>query len=102
MQNYIGCDRNPNTFARYHKIIEFYDKLTGGKKTVQMYNCGAEEIANEIEMLIVHLRHHLISQLRDITKVVKKKSCNRGSNSMNMNLGEIIFIYQYHKKTFDS
>ena len=42
--HYIGCDPNPNTFARYQKMIDFYDKLTGGKKTVQMYNCGAEDI----------------------------------------------------------
>ena len=42
--HYIGCDPNPNTFARYQKMIDFYDKLTGGKKTVQMYNCGAEDM----------------------------------------------------------
>ncbi len=41
---YIGCDPNPNTFARYKDMIKFYDKLTGGKKTVQMYNCGAEDL----------------------------------------------------------
>ena len=38
---YIGCDPNPNTFERYKKMISFYDKLTGCKKTVRMYNCGA-------------------------------------------------------------
>ena len=42
--HYIGCDPNPNTFARYKKMQEFFDKLTGGKKTVQMYNCGAEDL----------------------------------------------------------
>jgi len=42
--HYIGCDPNPNTFARYKKMIEFYDKLTGGKKTTQIYNCGAEDL----------------------------------------------------------
>ena len=42
--HYIGCDPNPNTFKRYKKMIEFYDKLTGGKKTVQMYRCGAEDL----------------------------------------------------------
>ena len=42
--HYIGCDPNPNTFARYKKMIEFYDKLTGGKKTTQIYNCGAEDM----------------------------------------------------------
>ena len=48
--HYIGCDPNPNTFARYQKMIEFYDKLTGGKKTTQIYNCGAEDLPwNEIE-----------------------------------------------------
>ena len=48
--HYIGCDPNPNTFARYHKMIEFYDKLTGGKKTTQIYNCGAEDLPwNEIK-----------------------------------------------------
>ena len=48
--HYIGCDPNPNTFKRYHKIIEFFDKLTGGKKTTQIYNCGAEDLPwNEIE-----------------------------------------------------
>ena len=25
-------------------MIEFYDKLTGGKKTTQIYNCGAEDL----------------------------------------------------------
>ena len=48
--HYIGCDPNPNTFARYKDMIEFYDKLTGGKKTTQIYNCGAEDLPwNEIE-----------------------------------------------------
>jgi hypothetical protein len=42
--HYIGCDPNPNTFARYKKMIKFYDKLTGGKKTTQIYNCGAEDL----------------------------------------------------------
>ena len=42
--HYIGCDPNPNTFERYKKMIEFYDELTGGKKTVQMYRCGAEDL----------------------------------------------------------
>ena len=41
--HYIGCDPNPNTFARYKEMIKFYDKLTGGKKTTQIYNCGAED-----------------------------------------------------------
>ena len=48
--HYIGCDPNPNTFARYKEMIKFFDKLTGGKKTVQIYNCGAEDLPwNEIE-----------------------------------------------------
>ena len=42
--HYIGCDPNPNTFARYEDMIKFYDKLTGGKKTTQIYNCGAEDL----------------------------------------------------------
>ena len=47
--HYIGCDPNPNTFARYKDMIKFYDKLTGGKKTTQIYNCGAEDLPwNEI------------------------------------------------------
>jgi len=47
---YIGCDPNPNTFERYKKMISFYDKLTGGKKNVKMYNCGAEDLPwDEIE-----------------------------------------------------
>ena len=25
-------------------MIEFWDKLTGGKKTTQIYNCGAEDL----------------------------------------------------------
>ena len=41
--HYIGCDPNPNTFERYKTMIEFFDKLTGGKKAVQMYRCGAED-----------------------------------------------------------
>ena len=48
--HYIGCDPNPKTFARYHDMIKFFDKLTGGKKTTQIYNCGAEDLPwNEIE-----------------------------------------------------
>ena len=42
--HYIGCDPNPNTFKRYGEMIKFYDKLTGGKKTTQIYNCGAEDL----------------------------------------------------------
>ena len=42
--HYIGCDPNPNTFKRYKKMIDFWDNFTGGKKTVQMYNCGAEDL----------------------------------------------------------
>ena len=48
--HYIGCDPNPKTFARYHDMIKVFDKLTGGKKTTQIYNCGAEDLPwNEIE-----------------------------------------------------
>ena len=51
--HYIGCDPNPNTFAKYHEMIAFYDKhydKSRGKKTVQIYNCGAEDLPwNEIE-----------------------------------------------------
>ena len=42
--HYIGCDPNPNTFERYHKMIDFYQSLTGNKKTVQIYRCGAENL----------------------------------------------------------
>ena len=42
--HYIGCDPNPNTYERYHDMIKFYDTLTGGKKTVQIYRCGAEDL----------------------------------------------------------
>jgi len=45
--HYIGCDPNPNTFAKYQEMIDFYDKIydkSKGKKTVQMYNCGAEDL----------------------------------------------------------
>ena len=42
--HYIGCDPNPNTFKVYKKMIEFYNKLTGNKKTTQIYNCGAEDL----------------------------------------------------------
>ena len=42
--HYIGCDPNPNTFERYHKMIKFYDDLTGGKKTTQIYRCAAEDL----------------------------------------------------------
>ena len=42
--HYIGCDPNPNTFERYHKMIKFYDDLTGGKKITQIYRCGAEDL----------------------------------------------------------
>ena len=42
--HYIGCDPNPNTFKIYKEMIEFYNKLTGNKKTTQIYNCGAEDL----------------------------------------------------------
>ena len=42
--HYIGCDPNPNTFKVYKEMIKFYDKLTGGKKTVDIYRCGAEDL----------------------------------------------------------
>ena len=47
--HYIGCDPNPNTYERYWKMKEYYDKFTIGK-TIQIYNCGAEDLPwNEIE-----------------------------------------------------
>ncbi len=42
--HYIGCDPNPNTYERYHDMIKFYDTLTDGKKTTQIYRCGAEDL----------------------------------------------------------
>jgi len=45
--HYIGCDPNPNTFERYHQMMSFYDSIydkSRGKKTVQIYNCGAEDL----------------------------------------------------------
>ena len=42
--HYIGCDPNPNTFEVYKDMIKFYNKLTGDKKTTQIYNCGAEDL----------------------------------------------------------
>jgi len=45
--HYIGCDPNPNTFERYHKMIAFYDQIydkSRGKKSVQIFNCGAEDL----------------------------------------------------------
>ena len=42
--HYIGCDPNPNTFKVYKEMIKFFDELTGGKKTTQIYNCGAEDL----------------------------------------------------------
>ena len=47
--HYIGCDPNPNTFKVYKEMIKFYDKLTGGKKTVDIYRCGAEDLWIEYE-----------------------------------------------------
>ena len=51
--HYIGCDPNPNTFAKYHEMKAFYDKhydRSRGEKTIQIYNCGAEDLPwNEIE-----------------------------------------------------
>ena len=35
--HYIGCDPNPNTFKRYKDMIEFWNGLTGNKKTTQIY-----------------------------------------------------------------
>ena len=42
--HYIGCDPNPNTFKRYKDMIDFWNSLTGNKKTTQIYNCGAEDL----------------------------------------------------------
>ena len=45
--HYIGCDPNPNTFERYHKMIAFYDQIydkSKGKKSVHIFNCGAEDL----------------------------------------------------------
>jgi len=51
--HYIGCDPNPNTFVRYQKMIKFWDEIydkSRGKKTTQIYNCGAEDLPwNEIK-----------------------------------------------------
>ena len=47
--HYIGCDPNPNTYERYWKMKEYYDRFTTGK-TIQIYNCGAEDLPwDEIE-----------------------------------------------------
>ena len=48
--HYIGCDPNPNTFKRYKDMIEFWNSLTGNKKTTQIYNCGAEDLKMRLKM----------------------------------------------------
>ena len=45
--------------------------------------------------LIVHSLRHLISLLRNTTKVENIKKINHGQSSMSTNHGEIIFIFQY-------
>ena len=97
--HYIGCDPNPNTFKRYKDMIEFWNSLTGNKKTTQIYNCGAEDLPwDEIKNVDCAFTSPPYFSTEDIMRVVKKKNYNRGLNLMNMNLGEITFIYQYHKK----
>ena len=44
---YIGCDPNPNTFAKYGEMKKFFDKLTGNKKEIDIYRCGAENLWDE-------------------------------------------------------
>ena len=41
--HYIGCDPNSNTFARYQKMIDFYDKLTG-KRNSHRYTIVVQKI----------------------------------------------------------
>ena len=43
-ETYIGCDPNPNTFKVYKDMVEFFSKRSKTKKTVKMYNCGAENL----------------------------------------------------------
>ena len=44
--HYIGCDPNPDTFKRYERMIDYYNKHTKHTtgKTTQIYNCGAEDL----------------------------------------------------------
>lgn len=42
--HYIGCDPNPNTFKKYKEQVDFYNKLTGNQKKVDLYCCGAEDL----------------------------------------------------------
>ena len=59
-KEYIGCDPNPNTFARYMKQVDEYEKILGNStpiikeerdhftinatKKVTIYRCGAEDL----------------------------------------------------------
>ena len=59
-KEYIGCDPNPNTFARYMKQVDEYERILGNStpivkeerdyftinatKKVTIYRCGAEDL----------------------------------------------------------
>jgi len=59
-KEYIGCDPNPNTFARYMKQVDEYERILGNNnpiikedrnmftinasKKVTIYRCGAEDL----------------------------------------------------------
>jgi len=47
--HYIGCDPNPNTFKIYEEMIEYFKKKTNGKKTTDIYRCGAEDLWEQYE-----------------------------------------------------
>ena len=43
-EEYIGCDPNPNTFAKYQEQIKVYNSFLAKPKKVTIYNCGAEDM----------------------------------------------------------
>ena len=67
-KEYIGCDPNPNTFARYMKQVDEYERILGNStpivkeerdyftinasKKVTIYRCGAEDLPyNELPQI---------------------------------------------------
>ena len=79
-------------------MIKFWDKLTGGKKTTQIYNCGAEDLPwDEISNVDCAFTSPPYFSTERYNEGERNKSYNLGSSLMSMSLGEIIFIYQCHK-----
>ena len=95
MHGYIGKRPNLNTFKRYKDMIEFWNSLTGNKKTTQIYNCGAEDLPwDEIKNVDCAFTSPPYFSTERYNESGEKEELQSWFNHlMNMNLGEIIFIF---------